>query len=134
MFGISYRCDSCDFTFCSGWSHHSAGQHVVCSNCAAHFILGEGQSEWGAKIGEQLQLLTVDGEHDVPTGVFITVLERNSENAHLPEKYGVSRLAFDPVSCPHCESLGSLRQWFDENASCPKCYSGTIHRHGSCIY
>lgn len=134
MFGINYRCDSCDFEFCSGWSHHSAGQHVVCSSCATHFTLGGGQSEWGTKKGERLQLLTFDGEHDVPTGVFVTVLEKDSEIANLQEQDGVSRLEFEPVSCPQCDRHDSLKQWFDENASCPKCRIGTIHRRGSCIY
>ena len=131
---MNYRCDSCDFDFCSGWSHHSAGQHVVCRNCATHFSLGGGESEWGTKQGERLQLLTFDGEHDLPTGVFITVQEKDSQIALLQEQDGVSRLEFVSVACPQCCAIDSIAQWFDENEKCPKCKEGTMQRCGSCIY
>lgn len=106
----------------------------MCSDCATHFTLGGGHSEWGTEEGEQLQLFTFDGEDDVPTGVFITVLQKDSKISILQEQDGVSRLEFEPVPCPQCHGHDTLKQWFEENAKCPKCRLGTVNRGGSCVY
>ena len=134
MFGNTYGCADCDFEFCSGWSHHSAGQHVYCRSCATHFTLGGGASEWGTHKGERLQFFTFDGENDIPTGVFVAVDEKDIELGQLQAADGVSRLKFDNVDCPACGASDSIAQWCDPGQNCPKCKAGTILHRGSCIY
>src|SRR4051812_17366438 len=73
VFGNVYRCTKCRFSFSSGWSHHEGGQLLVCKTCGKHYVLGGGQSCWGAKDGERLQLLAGNEEEQVPTGVSVAV-------------------------------------------------------------
>jgi hypothetical protein len=128
MFGITYTCDQCDFGFCSGWSHHAAGQLMVCGNCGRGYVLSGGASCWGTHIGERLQLFAFDGETDVPTGCFTTVREEPTNESELVQtEDGVSHLYLDPLQCPHCSRTDTLRQSFEDGDECPKCHTGQVH-------
>lgn len=132
MMGHSYKCDSCDFEFCSGWSHHAGGQFLVCPSCASQYILGDGQSQWDPREGETLRLLKVGLETVEPTeaSTVIHVLPRANDE----EWDGVVRLDIGTLRCPQCNNQESLIQEFDEDQCCPACQEGTIERQGSCIY
>lgn len=132
MMGHNYECDSCDFEFCSGWSHHAGGQFLVCPSCASQYILGDGQSEWGPRDGEKLRLieLCVDTYQPTQMSSVIHILPRADEE----EWDGVVRLDVGDLRCPKCEPHEKLIQEFNENAECPQCHDGKIERHGSCIY
>ena len=135
MFGVTYNCDNCDFDFCSGWSHHASGQFMVCSNCGFDYVLTGGDSCWGTKEGERLQLFAFDGENDVPTGCFTTVRGKSSDElAKAQMTDGVSRLQLDPLQCPNCNKTDSMLQWFNDGDPCPSCDGGRIKQRGSCIY
>ena len=132
MMGHNYKCDQCDFEFCSGWSHHAGGQFLVCPSCAAQYILGDGQSEWGPRDGETLRLLELGLEIDEPTEVTtaIHVLPMASDE----DWDGVVRLEVGNLFCPKCDEHEKLIQEFDEDQSCPACHKGKVERRGSCIY
>ena len=132
MFGNSYRCTKCRFSFSSGWSHHEGGQLLVCKDCGKHYVLGNGQSCWGAKDGERLQLLIGNEEGQVPIGVSATV--------HVPKpdptkKWdGVSLLHFEDMPCPSCGGENTLVQSLEEESPCPACKIGSVKKDGTCIY
>jgi hypothetical protein len=132
MMGHSYKCDRCDFEFCSGWSHHAAGQFLVCPACASQYILGNGQSEWGPREGETLRLLKLGRENDEPTetSTAIHILPMDNDE----EWDGVVRLDVGNLCCPQCNEHEQLIQEFDEGQCCPACRKGKIECQGSCIY
>ena len=134
MFGNTYRCSDCDFEFCSGWSHHSAGQHLVCRNCATYFTLGGGESVWGTHAGERLQFFAFDGEKENPTGVFVIVEENSLAFGKLQGIDGVSQVKFGQVDCPVCGVHDTMAQWFESGQKCPQCKNGSIVYSGACIY
>ncbi len=133
MFGNEFRCTHCQFEFSSGWSHHAGGQLLVCKVCGKHYVLGGGQSCWGAKNGEQLQLFAANEEGDrVPTGVIVVVSVPRPDPA---EKWdGVSLLQFDDIPCPGCGGRNVLVQSLEEESPCPACGKGVVKKEGTCIY
>jgi Zn finger protein HypA/HybF involved in hydrogenase expression len=131
MFGRVYRCSNCPFDFSTGWSHHAGGQLLICPVCGEHYILGAGRSYWGAKDGEQLQLLRGTENKDIPTGVSVTV--ENVRPGEDEEWDGVSFLRFEDIRCTACAE-SALVQDLSEGASCPSCHTGVIRTEGTCIY
>lgn len=131
MFGRVYHCNQCDFEFASGWSHHEGGQLLVCRACAAHFVLGGGESCWGAGDDEVLQLFAEHGDGS-PTGIRLRI--RDAEPSPGETWEGVSRLAFDDVACPACGRAASLTQSLGAGEECPGCHAGQIEDRGRCIY
>jgi len=134
MLGHSYECTKCDFEFCSGWSHHAGGQSIVCAQCGAHFLLGEGQSPWSPRDGETLQLMEHGSEQgaDAPTGISTVVHYASPREGQ--EWDGIVRLLTEPLICPRCNGQEALIQEFDADARCPACRTGTIKRRSSIIY
>src|SRR5262249_42887789 len=111
--------------------HHAGGQLLVCPACGERYILGAGQSCWGVKDGEQLQLLRGTENKDVPSGIRVTV--ENVRPAPREDWDGVSFLRFEDVRCPACgESI--VVQDLSEGVPCPLCRTGTIRALGTCIY
>lgn len=132
MFGEVFHCTECEFNFCSGWSHHTGGQHLVCQFCGDLFSLGGGESCWGAKPGELLQLFALVGEDDVPVGVTVEAKLRKTAPG---EKWdGIAYLEVPELACPHCKHTNGLVQTLPSSLQCPKCKSGTVVGGGSCIY
>ncbi|MDC0284681.1 hypothetical protein OAK85_04935 [Mariniblastus sp.] len=134
MFGITYNCDTCDFEFCSGWSHHAADQFMVCNHCGCDYVLAGGDSCWGTQEGERLQLFAFDGENDVATGCFTTVRDKSDDMANAQMIDGVSRLQLAPLQCPNCNKTDTMLQSFNDGDPCPRCDGGRIKQRGSCIY
>lgn len=132
MFGNVYRCTKCPFSFSSGWSHHEGGQLLICSSCAKHYVLGGGQSCWGAKDGERLQLLTDNEDDQVPTGVSVAVSVREPDPAK--EWDGVYSLQFEDIPCLGCGGNNVLVKALEEGSPCPACGSGLVKKEGKCIY
>ncbi len=132
LLGHIYRCNNCEFEFCSGWSNHAAGQFVVCTECATQFILGSGSSSWGPSDGESLEYLEITDISERPTGVR-SVVQIPKTNASQ-QWNGVIVLELDNAYCPRCLAENAIAQSFEPNASCPKCKTGDIQQHGSCIY
>ena len=131
MFGEEFRCTKCDFEFCSGWSHHTGGQHLVCRHCGEQFFLGGGESRWQPRSGELLQLFPQNGEGSIPVG---SKIEVRLPDAAPGEKDGVAYLEIPALKCPRCNNTDALVQRLQENILCPTCNLGTIIRCGSCIY
>jgi hypothetical protein len=132
MFGNEYRCTKCRFSFSSGWSHHEGGQLLVCKACGKRYVLGGGQSCWGAKNGECLQLLTGNEEEQVPTGVSAVVSVPKPDPAKQWD--GVSLLQFEDIPCPGCGGTNFLVQSLEEQSPCPACGTGVVKKDGTCIY
>lgn len=132
MLGHNFKCDRCDFEFCSGWSHRAGGQLLVCPSCGSQYILGGGQSEWGPCEGETLRLFTGGLHAVIPTDIStaIHILPAPDDE----EWDGVVRLDVDGLCCPQCSARETLTQEFDKDQRCPACREGKIKRHGSCIY
>jgi len=131
MLGRVYRCSNCPFDFSTGWSHHAGGQLLVCPVCGEHYILSAGQSCWGAKDGEQLQLMRSTEYKDIATGVSVTV--ENVRPSEQEDWDGVSFLRFEDIRCAACEG-SVLVQDLSEGVICPLCRTGTIRAQGTCIY
>jgi ribosomal protein S27E/DNA-directed RNA polymerase subunit RPC12/RpoP len=132
VFGNVYRCTKCRFSFSSGWSHHEGGQLLVCTACSKHYVLGGGQSCWGAKNGECLQLLTGNKEGQVPTGVNVVVNVSKPDSAKKWD--GVFLLQFEDIPCPGCGGRNVIVQSLEEESPCPACGRGVVKKDGTCIY
>ncbi len=132
MFGNVYHCTKCKFSFLSGWSHHEGGQFLVCAACGTRYILGGGQSCWGAQNGERLQLFTRAKEDDVPTGITVVVSQLRGDSAE--DWDGVSMLQFDDIPCPSCRGSNILTQSPEEDTPCPASGTGVLKKEGRCIY
>ena len=131
MFGRNYGCSNCPFDFSTGWSHHAGGQFLICPACGEQYILGAGQSCWGAKDGETLQLLHGTENKDTPTGVTVTV--ENIQPGEQEDWEGGSFLRFADLRCTVCLE-GVLVQDLSEGSPCPLCRTGTVRAAGTCIY
>ena len=132
MFGNVYRCSKCRVSFSSGWSHHEGGQLLVCKACAEHYVLGGGQSCWGAKNGERLQLLSGNEEEQTPTGFSVVVSVARPDPGKRWD--GVALLVFDDLPCPNCQRVNVLVQELEEGSPCPSCGAGVVKAEGTCIY
>ncbi len=129
MMGKHYTCSACNFDFASGWSHHAGGQFIACSKCGAQFVLGNGESQWGAKDNETLSLRRLLTDEHIDTAVVV----KNATIADDEEWDGVSFLQFNEFTCPDCNAAGIV-QAFDDDSLCPACKNGRINQGGSCIY
>jgi ribosomal protein S27E len=105
---------------------------LVCRACGKQYVLGAGQSCWGAKNGERLQLLTDNEEERVPTGVSVVVSVPIPDRAKKWD--GVSQLQFDDIPCPGCGGRNVLAQSLEEQSLCPACGTGMVKKEGTCIY
>lgn len=132
MMGHSYECTDCDFEFCSGWSHHAGGLFLVCPACAAHYVLGRGQSVWGPREGETLWLIEEGANDDQQSNEPYVANIRPVTD--VEEWDGVVRLVIEDLRCPKCTAHERLTQEFAEHQICPQCKIGIIERRGSCIY
>jgi hypothetical protein len=132
MLGNVFRCSSCDFELSSGWSHHAGGQLLVCRDCGEHYVLGDGQSCWGVRPGEQLHLLKAEGEEVVRAGVSVPAQVRPVPARETWD--GVTYLDFPDLPCPRCGGPDALVQTLEEWQPCPACTRGAIVNAGSCIY
>jgi hypothetical protein len=132
VFGNEYRCTKCRFEFSSGWSHHAGGQLLVCKACAKHYVLGGGQSCWGAKDGEWLQLLTGNDNDQDSTGVRVAVSVPKPDDMNKWD--GVFLLEFEDIPCPSCGGKNALVQTLEEESPCPACRTGLVKKEGTCIY
>lgn len=132
MFGNDYECSNCRFSFSSGWSHHAGGQFLICKACGTHYLLGNGQSCWGVKDGERLQLLMGCEDKHVPTG--LTAVVRRPKPEASTQRDGVSLLQFDDIPCPNCGGNNVLVQSLEVESACPACGTGFVKMAGTCIY
>jgi phage FluMu protein Com len=132
MFGVQYACDQCDFDFCSGWSHHSGGQHFVCKVCVTYFVLGGGASCWRPRELELLEYIEMGDESYMPTGVRTRI--RILRGPGDKKWNGVLLLAARNIRCPRCKAADALLQRFAFSAKCPRCKTGNIINNGECIY
>ena len=139
MFGEVFTCPSCEFEFCTGWSHHAGGQFLICRECATRYLAGEGVSPWGAKCGAQLKLLRYvyvkrrRGWEYQDTGIVLTVGERNlSEEASVFLYFDGENLSH--LSCPACSKAGSLVGTLNVGDRCPRCRAGIFGEPDTCIY
>jgi hypothetical protein len=124
MFGHIYRCSKCPFSFNSGWSHHEGGQLLICKACGQDYVLGRGQSCWGTKEGERLQLMTRNEETRTPTGINTVVKVVQPEPGNKSD--GVSVLQLDKIPCPKCKCENSLVQTLEQQSPCPICKTGVV--------
>lgn len=131
MFGMYFRCTGCPFDFASGWSHHEGGLFLVCPSCARLYVLGRGESCWGPKDGERLQLLRHSVDDPKPIGIQVNITLAEPDPAH--GYGGVWRLDFDDIPCPDC-GTAPLVQSLERGRNCPACKSGTIEMSGPVIY
>jgi hypothetical protein len=63
--GQHAECDSCDFEFLGGHSHHAGCSNVVCIACLARFALPT-DSHWGPNVGEMIFLCKIVGKFQSP--------------------------------------------------------------------
>ena len=137
MYGEEYRCSDCNFEFCTGLSHHSKGQHLVCSNCATYFLARtiastDEQSPKQEKLIQCGDHENIDS-HDKDTG--ITIYRGNEFLAGKDTilMYNLHE-SLAKIVCPSCNTLGSIVQVFEDGTLCPKCSTGTIKYAGTCVY
>lgn len=128
-FGQSCKCSACDFTLCSGHSHHSGSSAALCGACLARFELPT-RDAWGPEVGELIELHTV---HRMPGGkrrrpTVEWQLKPTGEYL-LAEPLGDGRFvryAIEDARCPCCKESGRLVTDFETGDSCPACGGGTL--------
>jgi hypothetical protein len=89
---MSIDARSVDSLLLRGWSHHEGGQLLVCKACGMLYVLGGGQSRWGAKNGERLQLWSGNEEEQIPTGMSAMVTVPRPDPT---KKSSIQRFHFD---------------------------------------
>jgi rubredoxin len=139
MFGESFRCDECGFTFLSGWSHHTGGQHLVCSSCGGDFIAKDGSSVWGSEPGEKLSIYQnvykkkVKNFTLVKTNLTIIATDEHPADAPMGCFYRLTT-PLRSLACPACKESGVLVERLKDGCSCPLCKKGRIADGGKIIY
>jgi len=139
MFGYAFTCSACDFEFHTGWSHHLAGQSLLCGVCATHYLAGEGASPWGAVAGERLQLLRWHyvkrrKRHELrATGISLLVSKAPPPDTPAGVFYLLGESLRD-VACQSCGTSGSIVETLTGRDACPKCKAGRIKEPHQVIY
>ncbi|MEP6670611.1 MAG: hypothetical protein ABJF10_15750 [Chthoniobacter sp.] len=139
MFGEIFTCSSCDFEFQSGWSHHQAGESLVCRECATAYFAGEGVSRWGAIPGERLKLFRGvyvkrrKREEYQATGAFLTVSQNRASKDSAVFLFFLEE-DLRHLSCVTCGKSGSIVETLHVGDQCPKCKAGKIGEPDRCIY
>lgn len=133
-FGHSYKCDSCKFTFWSGWSHHEGGESCVCRACGEAFRIVSLVSCWGPSAGELLPVMHMkrSGKRGVKVEAIDTGLRVQAEPAESGGKFKLVRLRVEDIRCHKC--AGELTLSLSAGESCPKCHQGHILNQGEVEY
>jgi hypothetical protein len=133
--GQRCTCDSCDFEFWSGHSHHEGASNLVCTNCDARYCLPT-KSIWGAESDEMIELNTVTYEPRKQRArkkylPMVTRVRKPSGQYILAVSSGAPHfwITYDGVaelSCMTCRSVGLIVQDVDSGDACPRCKTGKI--------
>lgn len=130
------ECNNCDFTFIGGHSHHSGYSEAICSKCLTEFALPT-KNNWGPDSAEVIELskiifatkkkkikgawCRVIAKIDLkPTGEYL--LAENSNDL-----IGGIHYPFETLTCPECNSKGSIKGYFENEQICPKCKEGFLN-------
>lgn len=132
--GHSYKCDSCNFTFWSGWSHHERGDACVCRACGEMFRIVSLISCWGPSPGELLPVMHMkrSGKRGVRVDAIDTGMRVQAEAVENEGKFKLVRLPIGDIRCHKC--TGELTQSLSIGEPCPKCHQGHILHQGEVIY
>jgi hypothetical protein len=136
--GQRCTCDSCEFEFSSGHSHHTGAADAVCTQCDARFCLPT-KSAWGPDFDELIELHTVRKEQvkhrgrkkhlprlqevREPAGQHIMAVPIAVEGLPYPR---VHYVAVDELECTNCKSKGRIVLDFSQRDACPRCKSGRL--------
>lgn len=148
--GIGYDicCRNCDFSFLTGWSHHTASDNCVCTNCATVFSIKGFQSLWGISDSEVCHLYQSikpkkqrkkkrDQATEYDTGVQVIGVT-SSQECTLPTDKTITVETFtfrlEGIGCPSCQQKASLRLSLESGDQCPKCRIGSIENRGMVEY
>lgn len=129
-FGQHCACNSCDFVFYSGHSHHAGYNEMLCLACLTEFALPT-ESLWGPQVGELIMVHRLVWERKVvhkkkpprftarlePTDEFLIAESAGEWGIHYP---------IDHLICPHCQRVGSMALDFAHGQGCPKCDGGIV--------
>ena len=114
------------------------GQFLVCRFCGTHFHAGGGESCWGAKPGERLELFiyryTKRLKRHVPGPTGIHLQPSDLSPGAASGFFYLLADALAPLDCPHCLKTGGLVERFEAGDACPKCHQGRIGNDGTCVY
>jgi len=137
-FGQHCSCDSCEFEFLSGHSHHTGAGDAVCTQCDARYCLPS-KSSWGPDFDELVELHSTHAEpvrhrgrrknilyHNVvrePTGQHILAVRIEVEGLPYPR---VAFAGVDELECTTCKSRGSIVLDFNQSDACPRCKTGKL--------
>lgn len=128
--GQHCKCNSCDFDFHNGHSHHSGFSQMLCVACLTAFALPT-ESPWGARLGELIVVHRLVREVEVThkkKPPRITYRLEASDEFVIAESAGEWGVAY-PIThiiCPHCGRKGTMALDFFHGQTCPKCRLGTL--------
>ena len=136
-----FKCSTCDFEFNSGWSHHEWGAPLVCTNCACKFKVISEKSPWGPSPDEVLPVYRRSnkkkpkrngGSVFQPTG--LTIIGRDSPTVIDGKTVHFVQVSPASLTCPQCNSAGTIVSSFVAGESCPKCHKGKVVDLGEVEY
>ncbi len=125
MFGEVFRCDACQFEFLTGWSHHEAGQLLLCVGCSTKFKAVSTENRWGPQSGVPLRLIRYVVQEEGPrlpvdTGIVLMPSDTVRPGTEWGTYYFMHEV-LPSLSCPCCKLVGSIVETLDEEVACPKC-------------
>jgi predicted Zn-ribbon and HTH transcriptional regulator len=145
--GYNFGCSQCDFTFQSGWSHHTVSDRCVCINCAHIFSIKAFHSPWGVGDGEVCHLYQSiiskkqrkKHRHrptEIDTGIRVVGVTSIQEAVLDSGKIiNIETFTFglESIDCPCCHKK-NLKLSLEIGSKCPKCKVGDIQDRGIIEY
>jgi len=129
------NCDTCDFEFYSGHSHHVGASNLVCTQCDARYCLPT-KSAMGPDFDEMIELNVETHEPCKqrgrkkkepaykrvrrPLGQYVLALSTGAP------QFGVRYEGVEELKCATCDSKGLIVQNFKPGDPCPRCKRGKI--------
>jgi hypothetical protein len=136
--GQHCTCDSCEFEFHSGHSHHTGVANAVCIRCDSRYCLPT-KSYWGPDFDELIEVNSVRKEpvkhrgrkkrepwfREVrePTGQHIMAVAKPVEGLPFPR---IAYVGVDELECAACKSKGCVVLDLGEGDACPRCKTGKL--------
>lgn len=131
-------CNSCEFEFYSGHSHHTGAADAVCTQCDARYCLPT-KSSWGPDFDELIELHATHMEpvrhrgrkKHIPwseevrdsTGQHIMAVPIAVDGLPYPR---VAYIGVDELECTTCKSKGHIVLDFTQGDACPRCKTGKL--------